>query len=213
MENPEALLTMGHNPATCAATDGENVALASSLEDPRLHELLGRIGARLTNDPILQKDLMQESLLCFWKALREEPGHTRSWYLQKCRFHLQHWLQRGRSVDSTKRDHSDKRMSIEDDGSGAPLSEHHTNGELFETVSARDLISTLSIRLKPPERTMLHSLADGCVLREIATKLNVSYPTALKYRRNIATLTTRLGIHSQGERFARKKAVSQTRQE
>jgi FixJ family two-component response regulator len=104
-------------------------------------------------------------------------------------------------------------MSIEDDGSDAPLSEHHTNGELFETVSARDLISTLSIRLKPPERTMLHSLADGCVLREIATKLNVSYPTALKYRRNIATLTTRWGSIRRANASRERRLVSQTRQE
>src|SRR5206468_8181075 len=38
------------------------------------------------------------------------------------------------------------------------------------------------------------ALADGLVLHDIALKLKVSYPTALKYRRKIAALTIKLGI-------------------
>ena len=75
------------------------------------------------------------------------------------------------------------------------LDGYHTDGELFETVSVRDLVSTLTPRLRPAERAVLRELAEGLVLREVASKCGISYPTALKYRRRIAALASRLGVH------------------
>ena len=164
------------------------------IEDATFCELLRRIVARFTADRVLQDDLMQECLIRIWRLEREEPGRTRSWYLQNCRFHVQHWLASGRSVDSLKRTNGDNRVTIDAVGDEIPVDGYHTNGEFFEVISANDLVSTLAGLLKPHESALLGGLADGLVLQDIALKLKLSYPTALKYRRKIAALTIKLGI-------------------
>src|SRR6058998_773890 len=128
------------------------------IEDATFCELLRRIVARFTADRVLQDDLMQECLIRIWRLEREEPGRTRSWYLQNCRFHVQHWLASGRSVDSPKRARGDKLISLDAIEDEDMLDEHHTNGELFEAVSFQDLVTTLAGHLKPVERLVLRGL-------------------------------------------------------
>jgi DNA-binding NarL/FixJ family response regulator len=63
--------------------------------------------------------------------------------------------------------------------------------------------------LKPREQKVLEGLADGLVLREIASECGLSYPTALKSRRKIAEVTTKLGINGvAGESEARQVVAS-----
>jgi DNA-binding CsgD family transcriptional regulator len=81
------------------------------------------------------------------------------------------------------------------------LHEYHTNGECFETVSFQDLVLTLSTRLRPAETRVLHGLANGMRLREVARTIGLSYPTALKYRRRIAELVNRLELSPVSERM------------
>jgi DNA-binding CsgD family transcriptional regulator len=164
------------------------------VEDARVCALLGRIVSRLTVDQGLRDDMVQESQIHLWRLESNEPGHTRSWYLQSCRFHLQHWLVYGRSVDSLKRANGDKRVEINGVSETLPVEWHHTNDELIEVVSARDIVSTLAARLNARERAVLRGLADGMSVRDIAKNLELSYPTALKCRRRIAALAARLGI-------------------
>src|SRR5947207_15284341 len=83
------------------------------IEDATFCELLRRIIAQFTADKVLQDDLMQECLIRLWRLESEEPGRTRSWYLQNCRFHVQHWLAAGRSLDSPKRANGDLRLTID----------------------------------------------------------------------------------------------------
>ena len=137
---------------------------------------------------------MQECLIRLWKLESEKPGRTRSWYLQNCRFHLQHWLASGRSVDSPKRANGNNRITIDGTNDELPVDTYHTNGELLDMVSARDIVLTLACHLKPRVGAVLGGLSDGLSLNEIALKLKLTYPTALKYRRNIAALTIKLGI-------------------
>ncbi len=164
------------------------------VEDSAMLELLRQIVAGFTRDPDLQQDLMQECLLHLWKLESEKPGRTRSWYLQGCRFHLQHYLALGRSLDSLKRSSASNRLAIDGDDDEPALCEHHTNGEVFEAVSFADVVSTLKREINPREYHVLGGLADGMVLQEIASKLGISYPTVLKSRRKLAALTIRLGI-------------------
>lgn len=164
------------------------------VEDGTISELLRRIVHSLTGDQALQQDLLQECLLCLWRVERRKPGQTKSWYLQNCRFHVQHWLASGRSVDSLKRNSADKRMPIGGNDDEPALQEYHANGDLFEGVSFQDVVSTVGRHLKLRERRVLDGLADGMVLREIASELRLSYPTALKCRRAIARVITKLGI-------------------
>src|SRR5260370_15945719 len=131
------------------------------VEGAQTRELLRKIVAGFTQDPHLQQDLMQECLLHLWKLERSRPGRTRSWYLQGCRFHLQHYLALGRSLDSLKRANGGNRIAIDGDDQEPALHEHHTNGELFETVSFADLVWTLKRQVSPRESCVLGGLADG----------------------------------------------------
>src|SRR5437899_5926931 len=83
------------------------------VEDALMRGSLRRIVAGLTVDPVLQQDMLQECLVCLWRVESDKPGRTRSWYLQNCRFHVQHWLASGRSVDSPKRARVDNLISID----------------------------------------------------------------------------------------------------
>jgi DNA-directed RNA polymerase specialized sigma24 family protein len=167
---------------------------APLVEDAGMCGSLRKIVAGLSVDPVLQEDLLQECLVCLWRVESEKPGRTRSWYLQNCRFHVQHWLASGRSVDSPKRARGDKLVSIHGGDAETALEEHHTNGDMFDAISFQDLVATLASRLKPDERAVLQGLADGLLLREVALKAGLSYPTALKYRRKIATLAVKLAL-------------------
>jgi len=164
------------------------------IEDALLQKSLRQIVARLSKNPVLQQDLMQESLVHLWKVGCDKPGHTKSWYLQSCHFHVRHWLAAGRSLDSPKRAQADKRIALDESDSEVALPEYHTNGEVFEAVSFRDLVSTLAKHLKPREQIVLCSLAEGLSVAEIASRFGISRPTVLKDRRKIAALTISLAI-------------------
>jgi DNA-directed RNA polymerase specialized sigma24 family protein len=168
----------------------------AQVEDSRTVESLRKIVAVFAGDRALQQDLMQECWLCLWRAQHRYPGRTRSWYLQHCRFHVQHYLALGRSVDSLKRVREGSGVAIDGDDEQAELAEYHTNGELFEAVSFQDVVSTLARHLNPGERPVLRGLAEGLLLREVASTFALSYPTALKYRNKIAALAIKLGICS-----------------
>src|SRR5215207_7860569 len=73
------------------------------IHDLQTLEQLGRMIVRLTSNPALREDLMQEALIHLWQTQEHHPGQTRNWYLQNCRFHLLHYLALGKSVDSPKR--------------------------------------------------------------------------------------------------------------
>jgi DNA-directed RNA polymerase specialized sigma24 family protein len=163
-------------------------------EDPGVSESLRQVVAGFTRDSVMQEDMMQECIVHLWRLEGDKPAQTRSWYLQSCKFHLQHWLALGRSLDAPKRANGNLRISIDGTVDDGHLDEYHTDGQLFALVSARDLISTLAGHLKQRERAVLGGLAEGLVLREIASKHGLSYPTALKCRRRIASLVVKLSI-------------------
>src|SRR5437016_1641733 len=144
------------------------------VEQDQTREKLAQMVAGFTQDRQLQQDLLQECLLHLWKLEADKPGCTRSWYLQGCRFHLQHCLVSGRSLDSLKRCGATNRISIDEDAEPA-LHEYHTNGEVFEAVSFGDVVSTLTREIKPRERQVLSGLADGMMLQEIAAAFSMSY--------------------------------------
>jgi DNA-directed RNA polymerase specialized sigma24 family protein len=183
---------------------GRSGGTGQLIEEARIQKTLRRIISRLTANSALRDDLMQEALVRLWKLGVEQPGRTRSWYLQNCRFHLLHWLESGRSLDSLKRANGDKQITLA--GVGDELVDPHpADDPLFEVVSARDLISTLAGHLQPCEKAVVGGLADGLRLHEIAGRLNLSYPTVLKYRRKIAALTLKLGICAPTRPRARKR--------
>src|SRR5689334_7006679 len=65
------------------ATPGwmQSSLMPALIEDPQIQASLRLIVARFTSNPVLQEDLMQESLFHLWRIAGDEPGHTKSWYL------------------------------------------------------------------------------------------------------------------------------------
>ena len=165
---------------------------------PRTVENLGRVVNGMTSDPFLREDLMQEALSHWWNIERERPGQTLSWYLQSCSFHLRHCLDRGRSVDSSKR----RSLQIE-----LPEDEEVWDGlvcapdeiSVLAQVQTREIIDLLSRYLAPREQAILQSLGQGLGLREIGRRLNLSHPTVVKCRRKMAALAIRLGLGPRSE--------------
>jgi hypothetical protein len=162
------------------------------IDDARTWSLLRRIVANLSDNLTLQQDLTQECAVHLCQVERDQPDRTTSWYLLSCRFHAQHWLAAGRSVDSFKR--ASQRLMKQIDGVVEDeFSEvDHTNGDVMEQICARDLAATLLCRLGPREQVVFRGLAAGSTLREIASNQDLSYPTALRSRRKIAKLVSEL---------------------
>jgi RNA polymerase sigma factor (sigma-70 family) len=173
------------------AQEAGGAATELLFEDVKALGQLGRMIFRLTSNLALRDDLMQEALIHLWKIQQEQPGQTRNWYLQNCRFHLLHYLSAGRSVDSPKRRNSQVQPEAEDAHEEflAPLASHD---HVLEDVSARDILLLLTERLSEREQIVLRFLVDGLGPREIAKRLKLSHPMIIKHRRKIAALAARL---------------------
>ena len=157
---------------------------------------LRRLVTRLTWNRSLQQDLLQEALIHLWLIETRRPGQTISWYLQSCRFHLQHYLSSGRSIDSAKR-----RAGQVDPQDPLDTEETETSEDLlFSEVSTRDLIELLSQHLSPQEKAVLDCLAEGLGPREIGRRLQISHTMARKHRFRIAELLTRFDSHRADQR-------------
>ncbi len=155
-------------------------------------EALLRMIQRMTTNQTLRDDLLQEASVHSWLTEMRRPGPTSSWYLQSCKFHLQHYLASGRSVDSHKRGASriDQATDTED---GESLEELRDSGDtVFTWVSAREIMALLSPHLSETERAVLECLAEGLGPREIGRELNISHTMVIKHRRRIALLLSRL---------------------
>src|ERR1017187_5858847 len=61
------------------------------------------IAVKLTADPDIQKDLMQEMFVHLVRIQTAEAGQTLSWYLKSCEFHARNYLKLGPSIDPVKR--------------------------------------------------------------------------------------------------------------
>ena len=164
------------------------------IEHRSTKDALSRIVRELVADPTLQEDLLQEALLHLWLMEDRRPGQTRSWYLQSCRFHLQHCLASGRSVDSRKRHDLEVDSAFEDDEALRMPVQFDADTSFLAQICARELIALLARQLKPRAQAILACLVDGLGPREIARRLRISHPTVSKYRCEIAGLVLKLGI-------------------
>jgi RNA polymerase sigma factor (sigma-70 family) len=164
------------------------------IEDLETLEQLGKMVVRLTSNPALREDLMQEALIHLWQVQEQTPGQTKHWYIQNCRFHLLHYLALGRSVDSPKRRASQVQPLEHEQDEDDLLDRFESADTVVQDVSARDILSSLSKRLSNREVTILHWLADGLGTREIAKRLGISHPMVVKHRRKIAALARKLAI-------------------
>ncbi len=157
--------------------------------------LLQRIAWRLTTDSALHEDLIQEGLIHFWQRIEACPGQNQNWYLQSCRFFLQNYLRKGRSVDSTRRRNTLFSYAEPDACAGSSSDgESASSNSVVALVSAREIDYLIVKWLTPLERQILIGLAEGFGVRETAARLNVSHTSVIRHRRRIAALALKLGI-------------------
>lgn len=161
-------------------------------DEPSIQDSLLQIIRRMTGNPTLRDDLLQEALIHFWLTESRRPGQTKSWYLQSCKFHLQHYLASGRSLDSNKRKAGQTAVEYWTDDQEDMFEQLDSGHSVITLVSTREIISLLSQQLLPHEKAVLHCLADGLGPREIGRRLNISHTMAIKHRCKIAQLLTRL---------------------
>jgi RNA polymerase sigma factor (sigma-70 family) len=170
------------------------------LDCPKILEGLRRIVARLVANSTVHDDLVQEALVHLWAEEHRHPGHSRSWYLQSCQFHLKNYLRKGRSVDSTKRRLESSLTSNEfETGPEAepPVDLNDSpdpNGDILSTVAQREMLALLSNQLDWRGQEILSCLADGLTAREIASKLKLSHTAVIKRRHGIAARACKLGL-------------------
>jgi RNA polymerase sigma factor (sigma-70 family) len=178
-----------------------------NVNEPVTRELLRRLVRAITANPVLWDDLFQEALIHLWTIETRRPGHTRSWYLQSCKFHLRHYLAAGRSIDSMKRREGQVVFESEVDADSEPFEMEDTGESVLSAVCAREIISILSRQLLPHERAVLDCLADGLGPREIGRRLNISHTMVIKHRCKIASLLSRLGRVRNHASILRKQPV------
>ena len=156
--------------------------------------ILRRIVARASADVSLRDDLMQEALVHLWQQEQENTGQRRSWYLQSCRYHLQNYLHRGCSVDSSK--HRAACLSSWDDNGMEDGDDETLDGgaDVVAEVSAADTWTQLTKWLTPLDRRILALLIHGFSLRETALRLSLSHTAVAKHRRKMALVADSLGI-------------------
>ncbi len=171
------------------------------VDEPSVREALTRMIRKMTANLALGQDLMQEAMIHLWLTEAQRPGQTKSWYLHSCKFHLQHYLCSGRSIDSAKRRSGQLLEHDSSDGNGSEEQTDSDSGNsVIAWVSAREIISLLSSRLPPQETAVLGCLAEGLGPREIGRRLQVSHTLVIKHRRKIASLLTRLQAPANGHR-------------
>ena len=148
--------------------------LGRLVERPEVQDVLRRLVHNLCHDPNLYEELLQEALLCHWRTEVSDPGHTLSWYLERCRFRIQHYFNQGRSVDSLKHSHS--ACSLDElDELELPVA-----SDLRQEICARDEREELARRLDPVERQTLELRCEDLSEREIAQQEHVRPATIIE---------------------------------
>ena len=173
-------------------------------ENPIVKQLHG-IAARLTGDPNLQKDLMQEMFVHFVRVQTSEPGQTPSWYLKSCEFHARNLLKQGRSIDSPKRARNgvsyDEVFRVHDDerhSDGVPASPAVSQIEIQGELITNDILNPILPHLSDRQQQVLFLLMKGCGVREAARELGITHPAVIKHRKKIARIARELLQESEG---------------
>src|SRR5439155_3923788 len=179
-----------------SSRNGFNLANGMAAEAVSLRASLVQMIRRMTPNTALREDLLQEAMVHLWLTETQRPDQTRSWYLQSCRFHLQHYLNCGRSIDSAKRWRDQIPLNEQSEDDESPDEQGDSDNSVVTCVSAREIMRLLSLHLSKPEQAVLECLADGLGPREIGRRLKLSHTMVIRHRRKIASLFTRLELPS-----------------
>ena len=157
-------------------------------------QALAQMSRRFTANVALRQDLLQEAMVHLWLTETRRPGQTLSWYLQSCRFHLHHYLNSGRSIDSAKRWRDQLPLNDNPSGNECATERGDAGNSVLTNVSAREIMSLLAPLLSRQEQAVLDCLAEGLGPREIGRKLKLSHTMVIRHRHKIASLVAKLEL-------------------
>jgi DNA-directed RNA polymerase specialized sigma24 family protein len=157
------------------------------------------IAEKLTADPDLQKDLMQEMFVHLVRIQTAEAGQALSWYLKSCEFHARNYLKPGRRIDSLKRSGNgvpDEEAPAVDNGeprgNGAAYSPAAVAVEIQGERITNDIVNRIVPRLSDMQQQILFLLMKGCGVRETGREVGITHPAVIKHRKKIARLAREL---------------------
>jgi RNA polymerase sigma factor (sigma-70 family) len=176
------------SPPASAPSSGPENGGGLLVIQPEIRDRLSGMARRLCHDPNLHEDILQEALLCLWRAEVGYPGQTASWYLQRCASCIRDYLRKGRSVDSRKR--SRLVCSIEQMG----VLDIPSRDDVVQHICEHDEFDELMHRLGPAEQETLRLLRQELTLQEIGLSLRISHVAVMGRRRHIRTAAASLGI-------------------
>jgi RNA polymerase sigma factor (sigma-70 family) len=160
-------------------------------DENRIVKQLRGVASKLTSDPELQKDLLQEMFVHLVKVRTELPDRTTSWYIKSCEFRARNYLKHGRSVDSIKRARNCVPLGqLYDDPDGQmyyfveAMDPVDLQGELY----TKDIVDLVTLQLSDTQQQIFFLLMKGFRVREIARELHMSHPAVIKHRKKIARI-------------------------
>jgi hypothetical protein len=163
-------------------------------------ELQG-IATKLTSDPDVQKDLMNEMFLHLVHVRTVDPGRALSWYLKSCEFHAHNFLKPGEPVSAGNGASFDemmpvsqKRPSVEARISSPLVGQIEIQGELI----TGDVLNLILPLLSDMQQQVLFLLMKGCGVREAGRALGITHPAVIKHRKKIARIAHELLQESEG---------------
>ena len=156
------------------------------------------IAGKLTADPELQKDLMQEMFVHLVRVQTAEAGQTLSWYLKSCEFHGRNYLKLGRSIDSLKRAGNGVPYDEMPDGNGVPDAAPPHSVEIQGELITSDIVNRILPELSDMQQQILFLLMKGCGVRETGREVGITHPAVIKHRKKIARVARKLLQDSAG---------------
>jgi RNA polymerase sigma factor (sigma-70 family) len=157
----------------------------------RVVKQLRGVASKLTSDPELQKDLLQEMFVHLVKVRTELPARTSSWYIKSCEFRARNYLKHGRSVDSIKRARNCVplgQLYDDPDGQVYCFVEAMDPVDLQSELYTKDIVDLVTLQLSDTQQQIFFLLMKGFRVREIARELHMSHPAVIKHRKKIARI-------------------------
>jgi DNA-directed RNA polymerase specialized sigma24 family protein len=146
------------------------------------------IAGKLTADPDLQKDLMQEMFVHLVRIQTAGADQPLSWCLKSCEFHARNYLTPGSTMDLPP-----------PAANGVPADKHRVNGaltfsplvspiEIQGELITNDVVNLMLPLLSDRQQQVLFLLIKGCGVRQAARELGVTHPAVIKHRKKIASI-------------------------
>jgi len=176
-----------NNATELSANNGEGCASCFvGAEYESLLQALSVLVHNLQVAPGRTDELIQVALIHFWEKLVEHPGQRRRWYLQSCRFYLQHRIRH----DRTDRAFGQAQQVSDQEMENAL----GVDNSLFSTVAFRDTRRVLLAALHGRARFVFRYLALGLKVGDIAERLHCTHQNVTYYLSEIADVAGTLGI-------------------